>query len=89
MKTYFVTFRLFNGENRGWAFKEEKIGDFALAIQKYGELVKTYYGKNPFVFGYIKVEDERGNRFEQIEWGEVNPSPQPEPTPEVVEEVTE
>lgn len=74
MKAYFVTFRLFNGENNGWAFKEEKVEDFALAIQKYGELIKTYYGKTPFVFGLIKVEDELGNRFEQISWGEVKPT---------------
>ena len=83
MKTYFVTFRLFNGENSGWAFKEEKVEDFSLAIQKYGSLINQYFEKTPFVFGMIKVEDERGNRYQYIEWGEPIANA---PTEEVAEE---
>lgn len=71
MKTYFVTFRLFNGDNKGWAFKEEKVENYSDAIQKYGSFINQYFGKNPFVFGYISVEDESGSRYQQISWGSV------------------
>lgn len=74
MRTYFVTFRLFNGENNGWAFKEEKVEDYSLAVRKYGSLIDQYFEKAPFVFGYICVEDESGARYQQISWGEV-PAP--------------
>lgn len=84
MKTYFVEFRLFNGENGGWAFKEEKFEDFNSAIQKYGTLINQYYGKAPFIFGLIKVEDESGFVAEHIKWGNViPPTTSNEPTEEV------
>jgi len=85
MKTYFVTFRLFNGDNNGWAFKEEKIEDYSVAIQKYGSLINQYFEKAPFVFGMIKVDDESGNRYQQIIWGEV-PTPNVEPEEESTED---
>lgn len=81
MKRYFVTFRLFNGDNKGWAYKEEKFDSEDIAVQKYGELIKTYYKKAPFVFGFISVEDEAGDRYQQISWGAV-PSEEVEPTEE-------
>jgi len=72
MKTYFVDYRLFNGENKGWAYKTElKTTDFDLAMQKYGNLIETYYGKAPFVFGYICIEDENGTRYAKTSFGEV------------------
>lgn len=79
MKTYFVTFRLYNGDNKGWAFKEEKFDDESVAMHKYGNLIETYYKKNPFTFGYIVVEDESGNKYAQIGWGKI---PSVEPTEE-------
>ena len=78
MRTYFVIFRLFNGENKGWAYKEEKVDDFNVAMQKYGNLIETYFGKAPFVFGYIALEDEAGGRYAQTSFGEL-------PTPSVEE----
>lgn len=85
MKTYFVTFRLFNADNKGWAYKEEKFDSEDVAVQKYGEYIKTYYQKAPFVFGLIKVEDEVGNRLEIIKWGELpTPEEKVEPAKEAV-----
>ena len=67
--TYFVSFKLFNGENKGWAYKIElKTTDLAEAERKYGELIKTYYGLAPFIFGCIRVEDMFGNEIENKYW---------------------
>lgn len=77
MKTYFVIFRLFNGENKGWAYKEEKVDDFNVAMQKYGNLIETYFGKAPFVYGYLALEDNEGIRHTQTSFGEV-PTPSEE-----------
>lgn len=80
--TYFVSYKLYNGDNKGWAFEiVKKTEDREEAIRKFGELIKTYYGVAPFVFGNIKVEDMYGNEIENKYWDDR----QPEPTPEVEE----
>lgn len=67
--TYFVSFKLYNTENKGWAYKyETKTTDLGEAVRKYGELVKTYYKTAPFRFGLILVEDMYGNAIEKISW---------------------
>lgn len=67
--TYFVSYKLFNGENNGWAYKTElKTTNFEEAERKYGELITTYYGVAPFTFGCIIVEDMFGNQLENKSW---------------------
>lgn len=69
--TYFVSFKLYNGENQGWAYKYElKTTDYAEAVRKFGELEKTYYGTKPFTMGCIMIEDMFGNRLDFKTFGQ-------------------
>ena len=63
--TYFVDYKLFNGDNGGWAYKTElKTIDKKAAIRKYGDLINQYYGKDPYTFGLITMTDMYGNIVE-------------------------
>jgi hypothetical protein len=60
--TYFVDWKLYNGDNQGWAYKTElKTTDKDAAVRKFGELINQYYGKAPYTFGYIVMTDMYGN----------------------------
>lgn len=60
--TYFVDWKLYNSENKGWAYKTElKTTDKDAAVRKYGEMINQYYGKAPYTFGYIVMTDMYGN----------------------------
>ena len=88
--TYFVSFRLWNEGNKGWAYKIDlKTTDKDEAERKFGELIKTYYGVKPFAFGCIEVEDMYGNRIDRKFWDNRQPEPQPEPETTPEEEITE
>lgn len=79
---YFVSFRLWNEENKGWAYKTEKTNSPDEAERKYGELINTYYGVSPYAFGCIVVEDMYGNRKERKYWDNRTPEPTLEETAE-------
>ena len=56
--TYFVDYKLYNKDNQGWAYKTElKTTDKDAAVRKYGELVSQYYGKEPYIFGTVAMND--------------------------------
>ena len=60
--TYFVDYKLYNGDNHGWAYKTElKTTDRDAAVRKYGELISQDYGKAPYTFGNISMTDMYGN----------------------------
>ena len=64
-RTYFCDYKLYNGEQEAWAYKTElKTTDKAAAVRKYGEMINTYYGKEPFTFGLIQMTDMYGNVVE-------------------------
>lgn len=90
--TYFVSFRLLNVDNRGWAYKiEMKTTSYTEAVKKYGELIKTYFETAPFIFGCIKVEDAYGVETDKKIWGQPILPPEKPEEPEATEttEVTE
>lgn len=60
--TYFVDYKLYNGDNNGWAYKTElKTTDRDAAIRKFGEMINQFYGKAPYVFGLLTMTDMYGN----------------------------
>ena len=60
--TYFVDYKIYNGDNKGWAYKTElKTTDKDAAVRKFGELINQFYGKDPYVFGNITMTDMYGN----------------------------
>lgn len=84
--TYFVDYKLYNGDSQGWAYKTElKTTNADEAIRKYGELIETYYRNAPFTFGCIIVSDMFGNQIEKKTWS--SPA-EPEPEPEAEAEAT-
>lgn len=82
--TYFVDYKIYNGDNKGWAYKTElKTTDRDTAVRKYGELINQYYGKNPYVFGYICMTDMYGNIFDNNQkYWDNTVAPEPEPNTE-------
>lgn len=78
--TYFVDYKLYNGDNQGWAYKTElKTTDKDAAIRKYGELISNDYGKSPYTFGLIEMTDMYGNVVENNikVWDNTNKEPNP------------
>lgn len=60
--TYFVDYKLYNGDNGGWAYKTElKTTDKDAAVRKYGDLINQYYGKTPYVYGVISMTNMYGD----------------------------
>ena len=80
--TYFVTYKLFNGDSSGWAYKIElKTEDHDVALRKYHELLSTYIGKAPYTFVSVAMTDQRDNILESEYWPksvQVEPEVQPE-----------
>ena len=63
--TYFCDYKLYNGDNGGWAYKTElKTTDKDVAVRKYGEMINQYYGKAPYTFGLVEVTDMYGNVYD-------------------------
>lgn len=82
--TYFVDYKLYNGDSNAWAYKTDlKTDDKDAAIRKFGALINDYYGKAPYVFGLITMTDMYGNVIEgnQKFWDKT-PTPEPEPSEE-------
>ena len=80
--TYFVDWKLYNGDNKGWAYKTElKTTNKDEAVRKYGEMINQYYGKAPYVFGIISMTDMYGNVVDKNQkyWDNTQPEPEPEP----------
>lgn len=82
--TYFVDYKLYNGTNQGWAYKTElKTTDKDAAVRKYGELINTYYGKEPYDFGTIAMKDMYENVVDKnCKTWDNTPTPEPEPNAE-------
>ena len=60
--TYFCDYKLYNGDNEGWAYKTElKTTDKDTAVRKYGEMTNQFYGKAPYTFGCVEMTDMYGN----------------------------
>ena len=82
--TYFVTYKLFNGETNGWAYKFElKTNDLEQAKRKYHELLSTYIDKYPYTHISIALTDAFDNVLMKEYWQKEIPQPEEE-----LEEVT-
>ena len=82
--TYFVEYKLYNGDNKGWAYKTElKTTDKDAAVRKFGELINQFYGKDPYVFGNITMTDMYCNIVDgNKKYWDNTPTPEPEPNEE-------
>ena len=84
--TYFVEHKLYNGTNGGWSYKTElKTTDYDTAVRKLGELVSSFYGKDPYTFGTLTLVDMYGNVKKKENWDNTPKPEPPEPTPEPTE----
>ena len=77
--TYFVDYKLYNGDNKGWAYKTElKTTDKDAAVRKFGELIHNDYGTDPYVFGLIEMTDMYGNVVDgNSKYWDNTPAPEP------------
>lgn len=67
--TYFVSYKLFNAQTDGWAYKFElKTNDIDAAKRKYHELLATYIGKAPYAHVSIALTDGDDNILYHESW---------------------
>lgn len=67
--TYFVTYKLYNGDSKGWAYKFElKTTDRDAAERKFHELLSTYIGKEPYTVVSVELTNHKDEPLMQRTW---------------------
>lgn len=73
--TYFVTYKLYNGDSKGWAYKFElKTTDKDEAEKKFHELLTTYIGKAPYTLVSVEVTNQKDESIFQRTWEKIVPA---------------
>lgn len=77
MNTFFVTFKLHNFKNSGWAYKTERKDDYTEALKLYHKTLDTYIGSADFDLVTVEVSDAFGNVLKVETWTQEVPVEEP------------